>query len=62
MKKDFKYFTNQNDSEIYIEDRGGRVNRYVVWNNNSMVWEGLNKKDALALANSEYKSIIREAI
>ncbi len=53
MKKEFEYFTKQNEDNIYIEDRGGRVNRYAVYNNNSCVWECLNKKEALKLANEE---------
>ncbi len=54
--KTFEYYTRENDSGIYIEIREGKFNKYCVWCNGSMVNDCINlKKDAMKLANSEYK-------
>lgn len=60
MNKDFEYFTKQNEDNIYIEDRGGRINRYAVYVNNSCIWDCLNKKEALYIANDTRKSALKE--
>lgn len=49
--KDYEYFTSINPYEIYIEEREGWARKYVVWENNSIIQEGLNKRTALTLAN-----------
>ncbi len=50
MKLNFETFTKLNDFNVYIDDRGGRIGRYAVIHNNSIVNDCLNKKQALALA------------
>lgn len=56
----FEYFTKENKENVYIEDRGGRIGRYAVIVNHSIVDDCLNKKRALSLANSEVKQIYKK--
>lgn len=51
MKKAYEYFTELNNDQIYIDDRGGRVGRYAVYEDQTCVEDCLNKKKALSLAN-----------
>ncbi len=51
---DFNYFTHPNEQEIYIEDRGGWLGSYAVYDGYTCVQDQLNKREALKLANEIY--------